>query len=654
MLYKLLRRILYVSLFVTFASPSFGGQVVTDDVKQWAKQVIAQEKSLQTANEPNTLAILYFSNKTHMEELNPLEKGMAFMLMTDLAKVPEIQLVERIKLQALIDEMQLSVSGLVDPLTSTRLGRLLGAEHLVGGDIFKHKLEQFKISSNLLNTPAEKIAGQTEADGKLITEIFRMEKEILFDIITMLKLQLTAKQIEELKKPMTSSLNALLHIFEAIELSDRKQYQKASEAYEKALEADPGVYVARAAINEIQNLGLLDEVASDDEKEAQTKASPGPVEAYDVADALVLDDVLPDEKLGDNPKEIDRTEKGDALAAKGVIPTSGNIALSWTFVDDDSEQDGTADVASEVAAAAYRSVFSPTQTLLPYETQTEKARLESETPGAVNQTNLRSAALEDIRDALAAADIREADAWQTKQIDAQAGRVLRDRNGDWVRIDQFIVRPDAQTVHVFNQSVRIKDGNTFDAMKMEWNTTFTEDYTGDLRQLPWSKWLNTQETDDAIRYVMTDPNAPELDSMQVTFTNPLNEYWQAYRGFQEKGNALGAAAQVIDNDLLSFKTFTMATPRTYAMDGYRIRANEDGLVYQFADGFSDVDISFSAADETLPFKDIWDVLRVNEAGAADIGEAGALEIAIDSSQQVFSQTIDVLYIPMSHMEWTDK
>ncbi|MBE9580499.1 MAG: hypothetical protein IMF18_02650 [Proteobacteria bacterium] len=81
--------------------------MVTEEVRSWAKEALEQEKALKTISAPNTVAILYFYNKTEWSNLDLLQKGLTIMLITDLSKVEEIQIVERVKLQALVEELDL-------------------------------------------------------------------------------------------------------------------------------------------------------------------------------------------------------------------------------------------------------------------------------------------------------------------------------------------------------------------------------------------------------------------------------------------------------------------------------------------------------------------------------------------------------------------
>jgi TolB-like protein len=235
-------------------SPSWPGQVITEGVKLWAKEALQQEKALKTTAAPNTLAVLYFHNKTGWSKLDLLQKGVTLMLITDLSKIKEIKVLERVKIQALVEELDLGVSGVVEAKTAPRVGRLLGAQHLVGGDIVKGKMEDFQLKSDLLKVPTERVFGQAMVEGKLLSDLFRMEKDLLFEIIRLLSIEISPKQRKELEQPLTTSLEALRYLLQGIEYSDLGDYVKANESYDKALQEDPGLTLASEAVGEIQQL----------------------------------------------------------------------------------------------------------------------------------------------------------------------------------------------------------------------------------------------------------------------------------------------------------------------------------------------------------------------------------------------------------------
>lgn len=230
------------------------GQVVTQEVREWARKVSAEEKNLTGSSAGNSLVVLYFLNKTGRAELDPLQKGMALMLLTDLAQVPELQVVERVKLQALAEELGLGSSGLVDKGTAPRVGKLIGARWIAGGDFSGRNAPLFETQSRLLDVGTSEVAGEYSVPGT-IEGILKTEKEVAFRIIDQLQIRLKPEVAAEIRKPCSTNLRSLDALFRGIDASDRGNYQQAGELYTDALKADPDVCVAAAALHELVQMG---------------------------------------------------------------------------------------------------------------------------------------------------------------------------------------------------------------------------------------------------------------------------------------------------------------------------------------------------------------------------------------------------------------
>ena len=69
------------------------------------------------------VTVLYFDNNTNDPAYDVFGKGLADMMITDLSRVDDLAVVERAKLQALIDEMSLQQSDYFDPATAQKLGQ---------------------------------------------------------------------------------------------------------------------------------------------------------------------------------------------------------------------------------------------------------------------------------------------------------------------------------------------------------------------------------------------------------------------------------------------------------------------------------------------------------------------------------------------------
>ena len=92
-----------------------------------------------------TVAVLPFVNSAigaANAELAPLSKGIADLLITDLGMNPGIRVVERENIQQLLDEQRLAQDGRVDDATAARIGKLLGAKHMVTGSFITDRSGQ--------------------------------------------------------------------------------------------------------------------------------------------------------------------------------------------------------------------------------------------------------------------------------------------------------------------------------------------------------------------------------------------------------------------------------------------------------------------------------------------------------------------------------
>jgi len=92
-------------------------------------------RRLATAAAPKKVAVLYFDNYTGKADYDPLGRGIASMMISDLSAVKEMQLVERDRMQDLIKEIDSPRTKYFDSTTAVKVGRIVGAEYVVAGAI---------------------------------------------------------------------------------------------------------------------------------------------------------------------------------------------------------------------------------------------------------------------------------------------------------------------------------------------------------------------------------------------------------------------------------------------------------------------------------------------------------------------------------------
>ena len=209
------------------------------DAAKRAKEAVRQESALQALpGDANTLAVTYFGDKGLTEQAKPLRKAFAAMLITDLSKTKSLKVVERIRLQKLLEELQLGTSGLVDERTAPRVGRLLSAGKIVTGNMLVAGGDKMDISGLLTNVPTGGAVGKQEASG-LVQEFFKIEKAVAFGILRDMGVRLAKAEEETIGRYATQSYPGLLYYGEGLDAQDRGEWDKAIERFQKCLREDP-------------------------------------------------------------------------------------------------------------------------------------------------------------------------------------------------------------------------------------------------------------------------------------------------------------------------------------------------------------------------------------------------------------------------------
>ncbi len=101
-----------------------------------------------------TVAIMFFNNNAFSKDARDydgLSKGIADFLITEMAGNPNIRVVERDQVQKLIDEQKLVTSGVVDRETAVKVGKLLGAQHMIFGGFMADRNNNFRIDARAVD-----------------------------------------------------------------------------------------------------------------------------------------------------------------------------------------------------------------------------------------------------------------------------------------------------------------------------------------------------------------------------------------------------------------------------------------------------------------------------------------------------------------------
>lgn len=205
-----------------------------------ARQLVASEARLaQTAPEPNSVAILPFQYLGANPDLEPLGRGVAHLLVSDLQRLAVMKVLERLQIQLIVDEIRLSETDRVDQRTAVRSGRLLSAQNVIHGSILDGDGEgSVRMDAEMVNTSTSEVESRGSRQDQL-REFFRLEKDVLRQLLENFGIQLSAAELEILADQPTNSILAYLAFSRGLAASDRGDFALASQEFATALAIDP-------------------------------------------------------------------------------------------------------------------------------------------------------------------------------------------------------------------------------------------------------------------------------------------------------------------------------------------------------------------------------------------------------------------------------
>lgn len=214
--------------------------MVREELADEARDAVANEAQL-AAQPPaaRTLAVFPLRWVQGPAELEPLRLAMADMMITDLGRVGGLTVLERTRVQSLLDEMALTEAGLTEPGSGARAGRLLRSEHVVQGALTALGTEGLRLDADLRHTVEGTSTGQVAAEEPLAA-LFDLEKAAVFRILEALGIPLTPQERAAIDENRTGNLQAFLAYGRGLEALDRRDYPAARQLFLDARELDPG------------------------------------------------------------------------------------------------------------------------------------------------------------------------------------------------------------------------------------------------------------------------------------------------------------------------------------------------------------------------------------------------------------------------------
>ena len=246
------------------------------------------------------VAVLYFDNNSFGKDradYDGLGKGIADLLINDMASNASMRVVERDRIQAILQEQDLVKSKSIDPQTAVRLGRILGAQYMITGGFMSDGKGGLVLTSRVINVETSAITNPVKLQSKG-DEVLALIAQLSTKLNTDLKLapsrqtgdagagaakpadaaptgtkqagqQATATRVAQTNaartsaptpsaasaKPAKLDVKTALLYSKALDEQDSGNPTKAAELYRAVLQRFPDFGPARANLEKVQKSG---------------------------------------------------------------------------------------------------------------------------------------------------------------------------------------------------------------------------------------------------------------------------------------------------------------------------------------------------------------------------------------------------------------
>ena len=204
---------------------------------------ITKEQEALTCDDPTsdikTIAIMPFDNYSvgeYQEKLGLISKGLADFFAFDFAKISDFKVIERDKIDYILEEIELQQSGAVDKATAVKVGKILGAKYMVLGSITQMDHRTARMVVRVVSVETSEIVTQVDAEGR--PNYSQMEKDLVKDLASKLDVKLNTETLGKIDEGGTESLDATEYYAMGLDYMDRDEYKQAYEHFKMAYDLD--------------------------------------------------------------------------------------------------------------------------------------------------------------------------------------------------------------------------------------------------------------------------------------------------------------------------------------------------------------------------------------------------------------------------------
>ncbi len=245
--------ILLASMLTTGCAPSVNKYAARSAAADSAvREALANEQAIRPTDIPaNTVGVMPLTVRSADTAYASLGYGIGALLAADLGRSKSLIIVERLRLDAVMRELDLVTTGRVDTSTGPRVGRIVGAQRLVVGSLNIQPDGALQIGSQVANATSGRIDASL-AGNATITQIFDAEKAMAFRLLEAMGVALTPEERRIIEQRSTRNLTAFLAFSNGVRAELHRDFLGAVNYYDQATRLDPTFGEAAARSSAIQ------------------------------------------------------------------------------------------------------------------------------------------------------------------------------------------------------------------------------------------------------------------------------------------------------------------------------------------------------------------------------------------------------------------
>lgn len=210
---------------------------------------LGEDTAVVTRSIRNAIGIMNFTNLSGDATVDWLGSGIAETLTSDLKKLSRLRIIDPEKL---VQTLGARAGSPMSDQDVYDLGRAVGARWMVWGT-FQKAGDQIRITPHYTDTTGDDLRSAQKIDGPM-DQIFALQDRVVVDLMRVIDIELSAKELEVIARPETVRLSAYEHYAKGRQLFNefgRSAFDRAEEHFRQALAEDSDYALAHSGVGAI-------------------------------------------------------------------------------------------------------------------------------------------------------------------------------------------------------------------------------------------------------------------------------------------------------------------------------------------------------------------------------------------------------------------